>query len=74
MIRLRVIQAERDSLLTALSDSKASLEAQLIQLADSSKTEDLDGDSIAANGSAEHEGVEDFGNGTTNSNLVEAGD
>ena len=54
-----VIQAERDSLLTALSDSKASLEAQLIQLADSSKTEDLAGDSTSEY-SAEHEGVEEY--------------
>ncbi len=54
-----VIQAERDSLLTALSDSKASLEAQLIQLADSSKTEDLAGDSTSEY-SAEDEGVEEY--------------
>ena len=54
-----VIQAERDSLLTALSDSKALLEAQLIQLADSSKTEDLAGDSTSEY-SAEDEGVEEY--------------
>ena len=54
-----VIQAERDSLLTALSDRKASLEAQLIQLADSSKTEDLAGDSTSEY-SAEDEGVEEY--------------
>ena len=54
-----VIQAERDSLLTALSDSKVSLEAQLIQLTDSSKTEDLDGDSTSEY-SAEDEGVEEY--------------
>ena len=54
-----VIQAERDSLLTALSDSKVSLEAQLIQLADSSKTEDLAGDSTSEY-SAEDEGVEEY--------------
>lgn len=54
-----VIQAERDSLLAALSDSKALLEAQLIQLADSSKTEDLAGDSTSEY-SAEDEGVEEY--------------
>ncbi|MGB1119757.1 MAG: ATP-dependent zinc metalloprotease FtsH [Chitinophagales bacterium] len=54
-----VIQAERDSLLTALSDSKASLEAQLIQLTDSIKTEDLAGDSTSEY-SAEDEGFEEY--------------
>ena len=45
-----VIQAERDSLLSVLTDSMASLDAQLTELADSSKTDGNLDDSIAANG------------------------
>ena len=45
-----VIQAERDSLLSVLTDSMASLDAQLTELADSSKTDGNLDDSIVANG------------------------
>ena len=46
-----VLQAERDSLLLVLTDSKASLEAQLAELADSSKTEINVDDHTIVNGS-----------------------
>ena len=45
-----VIQAERDSLLSVLTDSMASLDAQLTELADSSKTDGNLDDSTSANG------------------------
>ena len=46
-----VLQAERDSLLSVLTDSMTTLDAQLTELADSSKTDSNLDDSIAANGS-----------------------